>query len=51
MMRNTENPDKIFVRSSTKFGREIRSCCGSFSMEDDGANKIDSLSRYCGFLL
>ncbi|CAA2978262.1 5 -3 exoribonuclease 3-like [Olea europaea subsp. europaea] len=44
MMRNTENPDKIFVRSSTKFGREIRSCCGSFSMEDDGANKIDSLS-------
>lgn len=44
IMRNTENPDKVFVRSLTKFGQEIRSRCGSFSMEDDGVIKLDSLS-------
>ncbi|KAL2557372.1 Uncharacterized protein Fot_02111 [Forsythia ovata] len=45
IMRNTENPDKLFVRSSSKFGREIRSCCGSFSMEEGSAIKIDSILR------
>ncbi|KAL2518445.1 5'-3' exoribonuclease 3 [Abeliophyllum distichum] len=43
IMRNTENPDKLFVRSSSKFGREIISCCGSFSVEEDSAIKIDSI--------